>query len=134
MEQVRRLRNHAARAGRVLVLLTGILFALVASASADTSTLIEGEDYWGWNDIGGNMIGVEWCSTASGEYTVDHIDVPGEWVRLTLTLASSGCYSITVGYQAYNGAEIDLRVTIEKGAPTGEDVHEDFSLIGWGIG
>ncbi len=134
MGQVRRLRNHAAQSGRFLILVVGILLVLTAWASAYTSVLVEGEDYWGWNDIGGNMIGVEWCSTASGEYTVDYIDVPGEWVRLTVTLTATACYSVTVGYQAYNGAEIDLRVTIEKGGPTGEDVHEDFSLLGWGIG
>lgn len=134
MGQVRRLRGNAVGSVRFLTLTVGVLLTLATWASAETTVVLEGEDYWGYNDIGGNLIGTEYCSTASGELAVDHIDVPGEWVRLTVTLPVTASYSLSVAYQGYNGDELDFRVTVEKGAPTGEDIHEEFAVLGWGIG
>ena len=111
-----------------------VLLVAAAVAFADSSVMVEGEDYVEYNDIGGGLIRPEFCSSASGQYAADYIDVPGEWIMLRATFPSTGCFDPTVGYQANAADVIELRVTISKGSPTGSDISSDYSMLGYGIG
>jgi hypothetical protein len=122
------------RDARLPAVIAGVLLVLAAVASADSSVMVEGEDYVDYHDIGGGLIRPELCSSASGQYAADYIDVPGEWIMLRATFSSTGCYDPVVAYQANTADVIELRVTISKGSPTGTDISTDYSMLGYGIG
>ncbi len=111
-----------------------VLLVVAAVAFADSAVMVEGEDYVEYNNIGGGLIRPEFCSSASGQYAADYIDVPGEWIMLRATFTSTACYDPVVAYQANAADLIELRVTIEKGSPAGTDISADYSMLGYGIG
>ena len=124
----------ARRQIRLPAVVAGIVLVVAAVGYADSSVLVEGEDYEDYNNIGGGLIRPEFCSSASGQYAADYIDVPGEWIMLRATFVSTGCFNPVVAYQANTADEIELRVTISKGSPTGTDISSDYSMLGYGIG
>ena len=107
---------------------------VAAVAFADSAVMVEGEDYVEYNDIGGGLIRPEFCSSASGQYAADYIDVTGEWIMLRATFPSSGCYDPVVAYPANAAVVMEIRVTFDKGSPTGTDISADYSMLGYGIG
>ncbi len=69
-----------------------------ASIAAEDLRL-EAEEFpaYGSYNIGGEDIRESYCSYASGGMAVDGLDIPSEWFKLKVSIASGGCYSSRMG-------------------------------------
>ena len=112
-----------------------VVLAVPAWGAGDL--IVEGEDYalYGSHDLGGIPIGTVFCPAASGYYAASGLDVPGEWILLSVNIPSGGCYSSTLVYQTGYGDEVNLRVRmIDAPAPDDEILVDYWLTAGWGFG
>jgi hypothetical protein len=105
-----------------------------APAGAEEAIFVEGEGFKVSQDLGGMPITREYCTSASGHQAADGIDIPGEWIRLPLTITTAGLYDLFVAYQANDGDTVQVRLTIPGSPNEREDIVSDFTLQGYGIG
>lgn len=129
------MRRHRS-ATSPLPLLPVVLAALICAqaAAAEDAIFVEGEGYKTYQDLGGMMIGREYCTSASGSQAADGIDVPGEWIRLNVTFSTGGWYEPFLAYQANDADTIGMRLTIASSPRGLEDLTSDFTVRGYGIG
>jgi hypothetical protein len=121
---------------------TGLLVASLFLFGAGTATpaevlRVEAEEFeaYGAHDLGGLPIAVEFCASASGWYTVDWIDVPGEWIKLEVTIPQEGDYGSTLAYQATYGETVTVRTTILDYPEPGQSLEAEYALTdGYGFG
>jgi hypothetical protein len=122
-----------------------VQFAMVAAlillasclATAANDLRVEAEEYeaYGANDLGGMPIRIEFCASASGYYTVDWIDVPGEWIKLAVTFVHEGDYRSVLAYQAPYGEPVVVRTTILDYPEPGQSLSTEYLLNdGYGFG
>jgi hypothetical protein len=112
------------------------LFGAIAATAAE-DLRVEGEEYeaYGAYDLGGLPIAIEFCASASGYFTVDWIDVPGEWIKLKVTFTQEGDYGSLLAYQAPYGELVVVRATILDYPEPGQSISTDYMLDGgYGFG
>jgi len=127
------LRRQGWRTGLVISILT---FGFLAGAPLARANVyeVEGETYSAWNNIGGRNIQIASCHAASGGLTADGIDVPGEWIRLQITLPGSACYEDLVGFMSYEGDTNRVRMTVLGPDSWDEAAVANFTFVGAGVG
>ena len=125
------------RAAYVMVA-TLVVAALAAPAALAADDLfIEAEEFetYGYNDLGGVEIGVEWCTGANGFMAAGGLDLPGEWIRLKVTFPAEACYESEIAYQSAYGDTVRLRVRMADAPGPGQEMTSDYMLTeGWGFG
>ncbi|MBC8367079.1 hypothetical protein H8E52_06690 [bacterium] len=111
------------------------LILIASGAMATTSVLVEAESYvdQAWNNNGGDNFYVVWCGSASQEYYVRGVDMPGDYIRLSIDAPETGSYFAYIGFQA------DLFEQNFSAAfwPDGDFVRTenvDFTYVGEGAG
>jgi len=72
---------------------------------------VEAESYTVSHNIGGDDIGLAFCSGASGRYVVTGLDMEGEWIDLALSVPQTGLYDVTIRYQALADSVIVVKIT-----------------------
>ncbi len=129
------------REERAVILIPVLVAALasfgVGAAAAAEDLRVEAEEFeaYGAYDIGGLPIAIEFCASASGYYTVDWIDVPGEWIKLKVTFTQEGDYETVLAYQAAYGDLVVVRSTILDYPEPGQSVSTEYALTdGYGFG
>ena len=116
--------------GAALAVTLGILVISAAPAPAGPVIQVEGEDYIGYNDLGGMLIQSVPCAGTSGYTVADGIDVPGEWITLSLDVQTAGCYSVVGAFQSRSGYSIGMLLTL-----TGSRAASvEFEFVGEGLG
>ena len=111
--------------------------ALAVPAWGAGDLIVEGEDFefYGSHDLGGIPIAAVFCPGASGYYAADGLDVPGEWILLSVNVPSEGCYSSILAYQAGYGDDVNLRVRMIDAPSPDDEILVDYWLMeGWGFG
>jgi hypothetical protein len=122
-----------------------LLYALVMAvvllawgpATAAEDLRVEAEEFeaYGANDLGGLPIAIEFCASASGYFTVDWIDVPGEWIKLGVTFVHEADYRSVLAYQAPYGEPVLVRTTILDYPEPGQSLSSEYLLDdGYGFG
>jgi hypothetical protein len=111
-----------------------IFVALLSFAASAESIWLEAEDYTASHDEGGLAIYVTGCIAASQGLAVEGFDFPGDWIELNLTLPENGSFVDSIRSGGLSEAESDLRSTIYRAGPSGEDVVSPFHTIGYGVG
>jgi len=112
----------------------GLLFLGTIPAAGGLSVLVEAESYTDGYDMGGASIMPVACTSASGGFAVDGLDIPGEWIEVKATVADEACYALALGFQAPYAEPISTRVTVyDDGHSTVEGV-VGIDLIGEGLG
>ena len=126
---------------RAVILIPVLVAALasfgVGAAVAAEGLRVEAEEFeaYGAYDIGGLPIAIEFCASASGYYTVDWIDVPGEWIKLKVTFTQEGDYGSVLAYQAAYGDLVVVRSTILDYPEPGQSISTEYALTdGYGFG
>ncbi len=117
------------------VLISAVITAGAAAAAEDL--IIEGEEYqsYGWHDLGGVAIHPEYCSGASGYYAASGLDVPGEWIRLKITIPVDGCYRTTIAYQSEYSDHVQLLLRVADAPGPGQELTSEYWLTeGYGFG
>lgn len=129
------------RARGASVLIPVVVAALAAlgagGASAAEDLKVEAEEFeaYGAYDLGGLPIAIEFCASASGYFTVDWIDVPGEWIKLKVTFTQEADYGSVLAYQAPYGEAVFVRTTILDYPEPGQSVSTQYQLDdGYGFG
>jgi hypothetical protein len=129
------------RVGRASFLIPVLVVTFVSlgagAAGAAEDLKVEAEEYeaYGVQDLGGLPIAIEFCASASGYFTVDWIDVPGEWIKLKVTIVHEGDYGTTLAYQAPYGELVVVRTTIMDYPEPGQSVSTEYQLDGgYGFG
>ena len=129
------------REERAVILIPVVVAALasfgVGAAVAAEDLRVEAEEFeaYGAYDIGGLPIATEFCASASGYYTVDWIDVPGEWIKLKVTFTQEGDYGTVLAYQAAYGDPVVVRSTILDYPEPGQSISTEYALTdGYGFG
>lgn len=117
------------------VLAIGLLLSagVFSSPAISQTVLVECESYTAFQDLGGMPIATLSCSYASGGQAVDYVDVPGEWIQLSVTFPGDGYYSDSLCCAAYIGAVNTLRLTLSDEALKAEQT-SDVEVVGSGIG
>ena len=111
-----------------------LLGAGVYSSPAISQTvLVECESFTAFQDLGGLPIAKVSCAYASGGQAVDYVDVPGEWIQLSVIFPEDGYYSDSLCCAAYIGAVNTLRLTLSDEALKAEQT-SDVEVVGSGIG
>jgi len=112
------------------------VLAVAVPSVGDAPVYVEGEDYlsYGWNNIGGYDIRVESCSGASQGLAAGGLDVPGEWIKLKVVFARSGCYDVHVLYQAEYEDTVAFDVKVLDTSAPGGVVAASLTGQGWGFG
>lgn len=119
----------------ILLFVMIALAAGVASAAEDLKAEAEEFEAYGSYDLGGIPILVEFCASASGYYTADGIDVPGEWIKLKVSFVLEDDYRSELAYQAEYGDTVVIRTTILDFPEPGQSVSTDYLLDnGYGFG
>ncbi|MCB9513115.1 MAG: hypothetical protein H6694_02235 [Candidatus Latescibacteria bacterium] len=95
-----------------LVLAIAALQITPVAAPAEDVILVEGETYVASHDLGGYSIHVTYCSSASGGYAADGLDIPGEWIELDVTLAEAHAYRARLALQGWPDESSTLRLTL----------------------
>ncbi|MFH1841615.1 MAG: hypothetical protein ABIF77_00270 [bacterium] len=131
--KTRSLNRSGRRTGVVIGLLALVSLAGVQSVQA-TVYEVEGETYYAWHNIGGRIIQITTCHAASGGLLAAGLDMPGEWLRVQITLPGSTCYEDLVGFMGYDGDENSVRMTMY--GPDSWDVAatSEFTFVGAGTG
>lgn len=129
------------REERALILLPVLAAALVIFGAGATSAAedlrVEAEEFelYGAYDLGGIPILVEFCGSASGYFTADGIDVPGEWIKLKVTFSQETDYETELAYQCHYGEVVEVRTTILDYPEPGQSVSTEYTLEnGYGFG
>jgi len=127
---------RVARGANVPAIILFFAFAAgVASAAEDLRLEAEEFEAYGSYDLGGIPILVEYCASASGHYTADGIDVPGEWIKLKVSFVFEDDYRTELAYQAAYGDTVVMRATILDFPEPGQSVSTDYLLDnGYGFG
>jgi len=98
------------RLGRVGWVLVGICMLAGLSCGTDKASnppvdaeafSVEAESYTVSHNIGGEDIGLEFCSGASGRYVVTGMDTEDEWIEILLSVPEAGLYDVNIRYQAH---------------------------------
>ena len=132
-----RLMGWGSSRNPVSVLAAGLFVLWAGAASPAEGLRVEAEEFeaYGAHDLGGLPIAIEFCASASGYYTVDWIDVPGEWIKLKVTILQEGDYGTTLAYQATYGEAVTVRTTILDYPEPGQSVQTEYALTdGYGFG
>jgi hypothetical protein len=119
------------------LLIAAAVAAAAGGAWAAEDLRVEAEEFelYGAYDLGGLPIAIEFCASASGYYTVDWIDVPGEWIKLKVTFTQDSDYGTVLAYQAPYGELVVVRTTILDYPAPGESITTDHQLDnGYGFG
>ena len=116
-----------------LVLAIAALQITPVAAPAEDVILVEGETYVASHDLGGYSIHVTYCSSASGGYAADGLDIPGEWIELDVTLAEAHAYRARLALQGWPDESSTLRLALTPQAG-GDAPSADFAHEGSGIG
>jgi hypothetical protein len=115
-----------------------VLFLVAAGVAPGAEDLkVEAEEFeeYGANDLGGLPIAIEFCASASGYFTVDWIDVPGEWIKLKVTFTQEADYETVLAYQAPYGELVVVRTTILDYPEPGQSLSTEYQLDdGYGFG
>jgi hypothetical protein len=134
------MRERERWAGRSAVMgfvIGGLMLAGVTGAWAAEDLRIEGEEYvfYGSYNIGGVEIRPEYCGSASEYYAADGIDVPGEWIKLKVTIPVTGCYELVSAYQAAYQDTVEIDVSILDYPEPGQVTSSRFTFVeGYGYG
>ena len=90
-------------------LLMLILLAVPALSSSDEPIVIEAEDMIAFHDIGAYAIVFASCSSASGGYLVQGVDISGEWIEVESIFLEAIQAGIQIAFQGYTDvADADL--------------------------
>jgi len=116
------------------LLLVLIFIALLSFTASAESIWVEAETYTASHDVGGTAIYITGCSGASQGLAVEGFDTPGEWIELKLTIPENGSFTDSLRSGGMSMVESDLRCTVFRGGPVGEDLVSDFHTLGYGIG
>jgi len=116
------------------LLLVLIFIALLSFTASAESIWVEAEAYTASYDAGGLAIYVTGCSAASQGMAVEGFDFPGDWIELKLTIPENGAFTDSLRSGGMSMEESDLRCTIFRAGPVGEDIVSDFHTLGYGIG
>jgi len=116
------------------LLLVLIFIALLSFTASAESIWVEAETYTASFDAGGLTIYVTGCSGASGGMAVEGFDFPGDWIELKLTIPENGAFTDSLRSGGMSTVVSDLRCTVSRAGPLGEDLVSDYSTLGYGIG
>lgn len=127
--------------GRASIVGSAVVAALLLVGTypgrAANDLRVEAEEFeaYGANDLGGMPIGTEFCASASGYFTVDWIDVPGEWIKLAVTFVHEADYRSVLAYQAPYGELVVVRMRILDYPEPGQSLTTEYQLNdGYGFG
>jgi len=123
-------QGRTGRRASALAAALGILIVGALPALASPTIQVEAEDYSSYHDLGGMLIQNVPCVGTSGSTVTDGIDVPGEWINLSLNIQTAGCYRVIGAFQSKTGYQISVLLTI-VGARTAP---VSFEFVGEGLG
>ncbi|MGD8628868.1 MAG: hypothetical protein PVH52_07275 [bacterium] len=129
------------RLGRAGWIVMGICVLAGLSCGKDKATnptpdpeafSVEAESYTVSHNIGGEDIGLAYCSGASGKYVVTGLDVEDEWIEIMVSVPEAGLYDVNMRYQAYPEVVIAVKLVTED---CGGEEEPGFTLDqGGGVG
>ena len=111
-----------------------IFVALLTVTASAESIWVEAETYTASHDAGGLGIYITGCTAASQGMAVEGFDFPGDWIELKLNVAETGSFVDSLRSGSMSMEENDLRCTVFRAGPAGEDIVSDYHTLGYGIG
>ena len=99
--------------------------------------LVELEDYTDWHDeeAGEHLIRPQYCSQASGHYSVKDMDYPGEWIEVPISVPASATYELILRYAASVGDTLRGTISFPNSSGALTETEIDFVMDqGAGLG